>query len=77
MMLFDPEVGLSMDVGNVTGRQGGGREINECSNETKENWSLEMLPGDQRKVTSPQRLKQPMKLHVTMYETSCTPRPFL
>jgi hypothetical protein len=27
MMLFDPEVGLSIKGGNVAGRQGGGREI--------------------------------------------------
>jgi hypothetical protein len=35
MMLFDPEVGLSIKVGNVAGRQGGGGEINECYSETK------------------------------------------
>jgi hypothetical protein len=29
MMLFDPEVGPSIKWGNVAGRQGGGREINE------------------------------------------------
>jgi hypothetical protein len=28
MMLFDPEVGQSIKVGNVAGRQGGGRKIN-------------------------------------------------
>jgi hypothetical protein len=39
-------------------RQGGGREIKECYNETKENWSWGMLPGDPRRVTLPQRLKQ-------------------
>jgi hypothetical protein len=27
MMLFDPEVDLSIRVGDVAGRQGGGREI--------------------------------------------------
>jgi hypothetical protein len=27
MMLFDPEVGPSIKLGNVAGRQGGGREI--------------------------------------------------
>jgi hypothetical protein len=27
----------------------------------QENWSWRMLPRDQRKVTAPQRLKQPMK----------------
>jgi hypothetical protein len=61
MMLFDPEVGLSIKVGNVTGKQGGAREINECYSETKENPSWEMLAGDQRRVTSTQRLKQAMK----------------
>jgi hypothetical protein len=45
----------------VAGRSGEGREINECYSKTKENWSWGMLPGDQRRVTSPQRLKQPMK----------------
>jgi hypothetical protein len=39
MMLFDPEVGLSIKAGNVAGRQGGGREISECYSNTKENWS--------------------------------------
>jgi hypothetical protein len=43
-MLFDPEVGMSIKGGNVVGRQGGGREINECYSETKKNWSWEMLP---------------------------------
>jgi hypothetical protein len=45
----------------VAGRQGGGREINECYSKTKENQSWGMLPGDQRRVTLPQMLKQPMK----------------
>jgi hypothetical protein len=38
MMLFDPEVGLSIKAGNVAGRQGGGREImrdNERYSETE------------------------------------------
>jgi hypothetical protein len=61
MMLFDPEVGLNIKGGNVAGRQGVGRENNECYCETKKKWSWGMLPGDQRKVTSPKRLKQPMK----------------
>jgi hypothetical protein len=61
MMLFDPEVGLSIKGRNVAGSQEGGRRINECYSETKENWSWGMLAGDQRRVTSPQRLKQPMK----------------
>jgi hypothetical protein len=56
----------------VAGRQGGGREINECYSETKENRSWGMFPGDQRRVTSPQRLKQPMKWHVSLHGTSCT-----
>jgi hypothetical protein len=47
--------------GNVTARQGGEREINECYSETKENQSWGLLPGDQRRAMSPQRLKQPMK----------------
>jgi hypothetical protein len=42
---------------HVAEMQGGGREINECYSKTKENWSWGMLPGDQRRVTSPQRLK--------------------
>jgi hypothetical protein len=42
-------------------RQRGGIEINECYSEIKESQSWGMLPGDQRRVTSPQRLKQPMK----------------
>jgi hypothetical protein len=41
------------------GREGKG--ANECYSETKKNWSWEMLHGDQRRVTSPQRLKWPMK----------------
>jgi hypothetical protein len=41
MMLFDPEVGLSIKAGNVAGRQGEGREINECYSKTKENWRPE------------------------------------
>jgi hypothetical protein len=45
----------------VVGRQGGGREINECYSETKKNQSWGMLPGDQRRVTSSQRLKWPIK----------------
>jgi hypothetical protein len=47
--------------GTVAGMQGGGRATNECYSETKENWSWGMLLGDKRRVTSPQRLKQPMK----------------
>jgi hypothetical protein len=61
MMLFDPEVGPSIKVGNVAGKQGEGREINECFSETKKNRIRGMLPGDQRRVTLLQRLKQPMK----------------
>jgi hypothetical protein len=30
MMLFDPEVVGASKGGNLTGRQGGGREINVC-----------------------------------------------
>jgi hypothetical protein len=51
MMLFDPEVGLSIKGGNVTGRQGEGKEIkrdNECISETnKENKFEEchIIPG--------------------------------
>jgi hypothetical protein len=45
----------------VAGRQGRGREINECYSGTKKNWSWRMLPGDQRRVTLPQRVKHPMK----------------
>jgi hypothetical protein len=61
MMLFDPEVGPSSKGGTVAGRQGGGREINECYSETKENWSWGMLPGDQGRVTSLERLQWPIK----------------
>jgi hypothetical protein len=61
MMLFDPEVGPSIKGGNVARSQGGGWEINEDYSETKENQSWRMSPGDQWRVTSPQRLKQPMK----------------
>jgi hypothetical protein len=57
MMLFDPEVGPSIKKRNVAGRQGEAREVKESYSETKENWSWGMLPGDQRRVTSPQRLK--------------------
>jgi hypothetical protein len=57
MMLFDPEVGPRIKVGNVAGRQKGRKEINECYSKTKENWSWGMLPEDQRRVISPQRLK--------------------
>jgi hypothetical protein len=46
---------------NVAGWQGGKREINDCYSKTKENWSWGMLSGDQRRVTSPQRLEWPMK----------------
>jgi hypothetical protein len=45
----------------VAGRQKGEREINECYCKTKKNQSWGMLPGDQKRVTSHQRLKQPMK----------------
>jgi hypothetical protein len=45
----------------VAGRQGGGREINECYSEIKKNWSWGMLPGNKRRVTSPQKLEQSMK----------------
>jgi hypothetical protein len=38
-----------------------GREIHECYSKTKENWSWGMLSGDQGRVTSLQKLKQPMK----------------
>jgi hypothetical protein len=60
-MIFGQEVGPIIKGGNVVGRQGGGREINECYSKTKDNGSWGMLPGDQRRVTLPQRLKQSMK----------------
>jgi hypothetical protein len=34
-VLSDPYLGLSIKGGSVAGRQGGGREINECYSETK------------------------------------------
>jgi hypothetical protein len=37
----------------VAGRQGWGRENNECYNKTEENWSWGILPGDQKRVISP------------------------
>jgi hypothetical protein len=37
-------VGLSIKEGNVAGRQGGGRETNECYSVTKKNRSWGMLP---------------------------------
>jgi hypothetical protein len=61
MMFFDPELGPSIKGTNVAGRQGGGREINECYREIKKNWRWGMLLGDHRKVFSPQRLEQPIK----------------
>jgi hypothetical protein len=62
MMLFDPEVGVSIRAENVAGRQGRGRrESKECCSETKKNWSWGVLPGDQRRVTLPQRLEWLMK----------------
>jgi hypothetical protein len=59
----------------MAGRQGGGREINECYSETKEkrSWGI---PGDQRRVFLPLGLEQPMKEHVIMYGTNCTPPHF-
>jgi hypothetical protein len=42
MMLLDPEMGLSIKGRNVAGRQGGGREINECYSETKKKQSWGM-----------------------------------
>jgi hypothetical protein len=38
-----------------------GRETNECYSKTKENQSWGMLPGDPKRVTSLQKLKQTMK----------------
>jgi hypothetical protein len=37
------------------------KRVKECYRETKKNWSWGMLPGDQRRVTSPSRLKWSMK----------------
>jgi hypothetical protein len=34
-----------------------GEGDNECYSETKENQTLGMFPGDQRRVTLPQKLK--------------------
>jgi hypothetical protein len=45
----------------MIGSQGGGREINECYNKTKENQSWGIFPGNQRRLTLPKRLKQPKK----------------
>jgi hypothetical protein len=61
MTLFDPEVHLSIKGRNVAGTQEGGRKIYECYSETNKNKSWGMLAGEQRRVTSLQRLKQPMK----------------
>jgi hypothetical protein len=69
---FWSELNISSECYIVAGKQGGGREIDECYSKTKENQSWGMLPGDQRRITSSQRLKQPMKWHVIMYGTSCT-----
>jgi hypothetical protein len=55
MMLFDPEVGLSIKVGECDRKAGRGREINESYSETKENWTWGMLPGDQRRHLTPER----------------------
>jgi hypothetical protein len=46
--------------GNCGRKAGRGKGDDECYSETKLNWSWGMLPGDQRRVTSPQRLEQPM-----------------
>jgi hypothetical protein len=35
--------------------------INEYSSEIKKNWCWGMLPGDPKRVTSPQKLKWPIK----------------
>jgi hypothetical protein len=40
---------------------GTGKGDNECYSQTKKNWRWGMLPGNQRKVTLPQRLKQAKK----------------
>jgi hypothetical protein len=45
----------------VAGRQGGGKEINEHHNETKKKTELGNVTWRPRRVTSPQRLKRPMK----------------
>jgi hypothetical protein len=45
----------------MTEMQGEEREINDCYSKTKENWSWGMLPGNLRRITSLQRLKQPVK----------------
>jgi hypothetical protein len=55
----------------VEGRKGDNEYYSETNQQ--KNPKLGKLPGDQRRVTSPKRLKQPMKLHVIMYGTSCTP----
>jgi hypothetical protein len=61
MMPFDSEVGPCIK-GEECGRKAGrGKRDKECYSETKENRIWGMLPGDQRWVTSPQRLKQPTK----------------
>jgi hypothetical protein len=46
--------------GSVAGRQGGGREINECYSKT-EKPVLGNVPGNQRRVTLSQKLEQPIK----------------
>jgi hypothetical protein len=61
MMFFEPEVGLSIKGGECVRKAGRGKGNNKCNSETKKNQSWGMLPRDQRKVTSPQRLKWPIK----------------
>jgi hypothetical protein len=56
MMLFDPEVGLSLRVGNVAGREGGGREImrgKECNSETEKKMYLRNDTWDEIREGSP------------------------
>jgi hypothetical protein len=74
MMLFDPEVGPSIKVEECSRKAGRQKKrLMSATVKTKENWSWGMLSGDHRRVILPQRLKNPMKLHMIMCGTSCTP----
>jgi hypothetical protein len=61
MMLFNPEVSLSIKEGNMAGRQGGEEGLTSATVKQRKTRVGECYLETRVGVTSPQRLKQPMK----------------
>jgi hypothetical protein len=76
MMLFDPKVGPASKRGMwQEGREGEQRLMSATVKQRKTRVGECYLGRDQRRITSPQKLKWPVKQHVAMYGQAVLPTP--